>query len=375
MTISSRDNFLRAITFTSPKWIPHNVFWPPATWYKYGEALEDLVLKHSIIFDDAVSKYKPVKGLYKLFMSLARYSIWRKGNMYKDEWGCVWSYVIDGIEGQVVVHPLEDIGNLKLYRPPNSRKSEGPPYIPPLGGGYMSPYETWDDIRARLSGERKAGLLVGGSLPHGFMFQRIYYLRGLKAFMIDLVREAPHLLDIINMVLDYNLGLIERWLEMGVDVMFFGDDLGAQDRPFISPRLFRKYFIPAYREMFKKVHEAGAYVYLHSDGHIIELIPDLIEAGVDVINPQDKVNGIDNLERICKGRVCMDVDVDRQKLLPKGTPEAIEAHVKEIVTRLGSKKGGLMLKADCYPDVPLSNIEALCLAIEKYRGYYGSDLS
>jgi len=106
--------------------------------------------------------------------------------------------------------------------------------------------------------------------------------------------------------------------------------------------------------------------------YIMEIAEDLIKAGVTILNLQDRVNGIDNIAKVCKEKVCVDLDIDRQALLPFGTSEEIENHIKEAVIKLGSKKGGLMLKADCYPDVPLANIEALCQALEKYQRYYSN---
>jgi uroporphyrinogen-III decarboxylase len=140
----------------------------------------------------------------------------------------------------------------------------------------------------------------------------------------------------------------------------------------ISEKKFRKFIFPSYRRIFQRVRSSGARVYLHSDGHIMEVVDDLIEAGVSVINLQDRVNGVENIEKKIKGRVCIDLDVDRQRLLPFGTREEIEQKIREYIVRLGSKRGGLMLTAGIYPDVPLENVDALCNAIEKYMNYYGS---
>jgi uroporphyrinogen-III decarboxylase len=108
---------------------------------------------------------------------------------------------------------------------------------------------------------------------------------------------------------------------------------------------------------------------MHSDGHIVEIIPDLVECGVNVINPQVRANGLERLAEVCKGVVCVDLDLDRQ-LFPFATPAEIDAHVRQAVQVLGGPQGGLWLKAECGPDVPLENIEAICTALERYRGYY-----
>ncbi len=110
---------------------------------------------------------------------------------------------------------------------------------------------------------------------------------------------------------------------------------------------------------------------MHTDGHILEIIPDLIEVGVNVLNPQSRANGLDHLRRACKGKVCVDLDLDRQ-LFPFGSPREIDAHVREAVEKLGSPEGGLWLKAEIGFDVPLENIQAICAALERYRGYFTS---
>jgi uroporphyrinogen-III decarboxylase len=114
---------------------------------------------------------------------------------------------------------------------------------------------------------------------------------------------------------------------------------------------------------------AGHDVYMHTDGHIIEIIPDLIDCGVRIINPQVRANGLDNLARVCKGKVCVALDLDRQ-LFPFCTPADIDAHVREAVETLGAPEGGLLLSAEIAPDVPLENVEAICAALQRYRTYF-----
>ena len=110
---------------------------------------------------------------------------------------------------------------------------------------------------------------------------------------------------------------------------------------------------------------------MHSDGHIWEIIPDLIDCGVSVINPQVGANGLENLARVCRGNVCVDLDLNRQ-MFPFWTPRDIDAHVREAVEILGAPEGGLWLNAEIGDDVPLANVDAICSALETYSGYYSS---
>ena len=354
--MSEKENYLRTIEMREPDWIPCRIVFPAATWHKYREKLEELVLHHPLIFPDSK------KGT----IDCDDFGLQRKGKPVLDEWGCMWNFIVDGLDGQVVGHPLENWKVFDTFKVPDPEANKD--------GLYCSYPSNWREIRTHLEKARKEGQITFGSVPHGFMFQRLYYLRGFKNLMMDFATENPRLQDLTNMVLDYNMKMIEKWLEIGVDVMVFGDDLGMQDRSFVSPKAFLKYLYPAYREVFDLVHRYGTYAYLHSDGHILEIAEHLITAGVDIINPQVRANGIEGIKNAFKGKKCVDLDVDRQFVLPFGSKQEIRDHIKEVVLQLGSKQGGLWILAGCYPDVPLANIEALCQAMEDYGCYY-SDCS
>lgn len=125
---------------------------------------------------------------------------------------------------------------------------------------------------------------------------------------------------------------------------------------------------PAFKKMYDIVHREGKYVYMHTDGMIYEIMDDLVEAGVNMINPQFRANGLDNLVRICKGRIPINLDLDRQ-LFPVATPKDVDDHVRECVEKLYLPEGGLGLSFEFAPDIPFENMEAAIRAAEKYRFY------
>ncbi|MEM2638728.1 MAG: uroporphyrinogen decarboxylase family protein, partial [Candidatus Bathyarchaeia archaeon] len=160
--------------------------------------------------------------------------------------------------------------------------------------------------------------------------------------------------------------LVDRLLECGrIDVVYIGDDLGTQTRMPISPSTFREFIYPSYRKIFGRIRDRGVHVYFHSDGHVVEVLDQLIEAGASVLNVQDRVNGLENIRALCRGKVCVDIDVDRQYLVPFGKPEEIKSHIKRIVECLSLKRGGLMIEAEVHPPTPLANIEALAESMEE----------
>ena len=110
---------------------------------------------------------------------------------------------------------------------------------------------------------------------------------------------------------------------------------------------------------------------MHTDGWILDIIPDLADCGVDVLNPQVRANGLANLAAVFRAGMSMDLDLDRQ-LFPLATPDAIRRHVMEAVETLGQGPGRLSLKGEIGPDVPLENAEALFAAMEEVSGYRGN---
>ena len=116
--------------------------------------------------------------------------------------------------------------------------------------------------------------------------------------------------------------------------------------------------------------DANCIIHMHSDGDIRTLADDLVLSGVQVINLQDLVNGIDWIAEKYAGKVCIDLDIDRQKITPGGSPEQIDNLIHEEVQKLGHKEGGLMMIYGLYPGIPLENIKALMDAMEKYATYY-----
>jgi len=351
MPLSERENYLRNATMTGPQWIPCTVHISGASWNQLREDLEDVLVRHPTLFP----------GFEK---GKRDYDNWdpgpanRAGEYFEDAWGCVWRSEIDGIEGIVQRHPLEDWSKLTSWRPPD-----------PLKTGDRGPVD-WESIARNVQDAKKRGELTRGGVAHGFLFMRLTYLRGFDNLMTDLVDEPPQLSQLIEMVQQHNRALVNKWLELGVDVMEFGEDLGTQTASIISPAMFRKWFTPQYKALMQPCRDAGTLVALHSDGYIMELMDEFIEAGVDIVNPQDLCNGIDDLAREVKGRMCIRLDVDRQKIVPFGTRKDIHDLIEEEVRKLGSPRGGLEMLIGIYPPTPPENVDAVCEAFEKFRTYW-----
>ena len=186
-------------------------------------------------------------------------------------------------------------------------------------------------------------------------------------------REAHRFLD---KLVEIHLANLERFMAcVGeyIDIIVFGDDLGMQTGPQISPSMYREFFKPRHRLLWNRARELGRVkVMLHSCGGIRQLIPDLIEAGVDTINPvQISCSGMDAAElkkEFGSAITFWGGGCDTGDILPHGTPETVERHVTEQVKIL-SPNGGFVFQQvhNILADVPAENIVAMFEAVNRGR--------
>lgn len=352
MPLSDRENYLRTASMTGGEWIPAHLVLSGASWNQWREELEEVVLRHPTLFP-GYRKKTPDD-----FARMAEAAARRAGSQFTDNWGCTWHGEIDGITGIVDRHPLADWEALERFTPPD-----------PAAQDALGPID-WEATRRRLAERRGRGQLTSGGVEHGFLFLRSYYLRGFENLMMDMAGGEPRLERLLGMITDFTWGLVRRYLDAGIELMSFGDDLGAQKASVMGPAMFRRWIAPAYTRLMAPCRAAGAHVYLHTDGYIMDILDGILACGVTIINPQDLLNGIDNLAAQAKGRACIDLDIDRQSVVPYGTRQEILHLVEEGVRKLGSPAGGLMLVCGIYPPTPPENVDAVACAFEKYRTYW-----
>jgi hypothetical protein len=347
--VNDRDNYLRTASLTGGEWIPSSIHISGASWRQLRKEAEEVLARHPVLFPGFE------KG--KLDFDNPTFGPAYREELYFDNWGCGWDNLWGGLEGQVKVHPLADDAAFDSYHAPD-----------PLAKSERGDRGDWDEIRANATAARERGDLV---MAHADRFyERIHFLRGFGQLMIDFATEPPTLPRLIDIVFRHNMRLVEQWLDIGFDVITFGDDFGTQTAAMMSPATFDRWLAPSYARMMQACRRAGAHVYLHSDGYIMELMDSLLRCGVSIINPQDLCNGIDDLAREVKGRVCISLDIDRQRIIPFGTRQEIRELIEEEVVKLGSPRGGLMFVAGIYPPTPAENVDALCCALEEFRTYW-----
>lgn len=346
--MSQRENILRSVRFERPERIPMNFCICSACQNHYPPgALDELQESHPYLFPGFRRSSAPPAAPKPAVQ-----------NTYVDEWGVTMASPEEGIAAVAVRHPFADWSALERYAPPP---------LPDLTEEEKKrPDLAAENRRAALA----SGTLVYGGLPHGHTFLRLCDLRGYEDLICDMADGEPRLWRLIEMLEAYNEAIIRCALCRGAEWMGYGEDLGMQVGPMLSPEHFRKYIKPSYLRLMSLARKAGCIIHMHSDGDIRALVDDLVDSGVQVVNLQDLVNGIEWISRRFKGKVCVDLDIDRQNVTRFGTPAEVDALIRSEVETLGSRAGGLMMIYGMYPGIPLANAKALMDAMEKYSMHY-----
>ena len=277
-------------------------------------------------------------------------SYYQDTKAYVDEWGVGWDaqpYETPFGRGhytEIVSHPLADDAAISGYQPPNPNRPE-----------------LYDASEAVIRDFEDEYWIVGVTVTT--IFETAWALRGLEQMMLDMVLDpdlANHILDIPY---QYHLTAAKKLTEMGVDMIWTGDDIGAQNEMMISPRMWRKYFKPRMANFISELKAINPNVKIayHTDGNVERVIPELIEIGIDVLNPiQPASMDPAKIKRQFGDKLCFWGTVDEQFTLPFGSPADVAAEVKTRLETVG-KDGGLILAPTHHVqlDTPLENFWAM----------------
>jgi uroporphyrinogen decarboxylase len=241
-----------------------------------------------------------------------------------DEWGCTFEALEDGVIGEIKRPPLSDWSKLDALRPPREILEVD-----------------WSAAdRARDANDRF--ILAGTTIRP---FERMQFLRGTEALLMDLASGDGRALRLRSIVHEFYLEELSRWIERDVDGISFMDDWGAQSALLVNPGVWRELFKPLYREYAAMIRGRGKFAFFHSDGAIAEIIPDLVEIGVHALNSQLFCMDIEEIGRKFRGRIAFWGEIDRQRVLPFGTPDDVRAAVRRVRRALDDGTGGVI--AEC----------------------------
>ncbi len=239
-----------------------------------------------------------------------------------DEWGAVWENIGVCKLGEVKEFPLKD-------------------------------WKDFDKLRIPDICEERRWLLLAGAreragdkflLADGIsIYERVHFIRGLENTWIDIYEHPRELAMLLDILVEMNLYAIARYAEAGADGYIFCDDWGLQNRLMISPKSWRELWKPRYARIYEAAHAAGMLTFLHSCGHIVAILDDLIEIGLDVIHMDQQENmGLQLLGEQFGGRLTFFSPVDIQQTMARGTLAEIRAYCRAMSKYLGRPNGGFI---------------------------------
>jgi uroporphyrinogen decarboxylase len=210
-------------------------------------------------------------------------------------------------------------------------------------------------------------------LKGGTLFETAWGLRGFEALLMDMMVTPDFASTLLDKVAELSFSNYYFLARCGVDIVMLGDDVGMQDRMIISPDMWRQWFKPRYAELISNLKSINPQVliFYHSDGNIEAIIPELIEIGIEILNPvQPECMDPALIKKKYGDRLAFWGTIGTQTTLPFGTPEEVRAVVKERINTVG--RGGGLLLAPTHkiePDVPWENVIAFFEAVEEYGSY------
>lgn len=244
-----------------------------------------------------------------------------------DEWGCGWTRTEQDNMGQVTEHPLLDWSDAETFKWPDADNS------------YY-----YEGMEARFEGSENKYITTGIFM---LLFERMHSLRGFENTLVDLYMEREKIEKLADRIVEFNIGIIKNIssrFPKGINGFFFSDDWGTELATFISPPLWREFFKPRYKKIFDECKKAGWHVWMHSCGKVNDIIPELIDIGLDVMNlQQPTLLGIEEIGSKYAGKICFSSLCDIQKTLPFKGEEDIKDEAKLLLNCWGTKKGGFVL--------------------------------
>lgn len=250
---------------------------------------------------------------------------------YLDEWNCLFDNVMAGVMGEVKNPPVQDLSDFSAVRIPEELLLV-------------------DKAKVNDFCHAHDEFVLASPVPR--LFERLQFLRGTENTMVDLAMEEPGLIELLDLIHRYNCREVEIWCQTDVDGVAFQDDWGSQKNLLISPDMWRQHFKPRYREFIEIAKHYHKKVFMHSDGQIADIYPDLVEIGVDAVNSQIFCMDREVLKKMA-GKITFWGEMDRQFLLCRGTESQIREAVQSLKNDL-YRSGGLIAQAEfgvgCTPE-------------------------
>jgi Uroporphyrinogen decarboxylase (URO-D) len=264
---------------------------------------------------------------------------------WTDEWGTQWAHAYGGVGASQVGFPLQDWSQLDEYltRIPD-----------PAAPG------RFDAVKPLLA-EHGATKYTFGYI-HLSLFERLHSLRGMANVFMDFYTSDAEVRRLLDALCGYLLGMVRGWAQVGADAVFMTDDWGTQQALMISPVMWREFFKSYYKTVVAEAHRLGLDVVFHSCGNVTAIVDDLIDVGVDALDPvQPGAMDAAEVARRFGGRIAFCGSIDDQHLLAT-TPREIKDAVRRTMDTLGRPFRNALVVGPANiltPEAPLENLRAL----------------
>lgn len=265
---------------------------------------------------------------------------------YVDEWGCIFVNLQRGVIGEVKEPLIQD----------EDWADASKVHIP-------EELLTIDQKRINADCAASDKFIMAGECPRPF--EQLQFLRGTENLYIDLALGNPGLLRFLDKMHDFYCRWVEKWAQSDVDGIMMMDDWGSQRGLLISPELWQQYFKPLYRDYIAIARKHGKKTFMHSDGYTLQIIPHLIDIGLDAFNTQIFCMDFADLEQF-KGQITFWGEVDRQHLLAHATPDEVKQAVRDAAKALWSD-GGCIAQCEFGAGARPENIRAVFTAWQELR--------
>ena len=261
---------------------------------------------------------------------------------WTDAWGTVFRLADPGdpYSAFPVGHPLGDLADLESFDWPDPDKEE-----------IFRPME-----RQMARVDRAEKLIIAWN--PGFLFVRSWLLRGMDNLLMDLMLRKSQVVELLDRIMSYQIRIIERTLDLGVDVMHFGDDSGTTKALMMNPQLWKELYKPRLKTIFDLCHERHAYVLFHSCGSLEGIVDDLVEIGVDILNPlQAGANNLEEVRKKTQGKITLYGGIDSHTVMTE-SPSVVRELAAETLKLLG-RDGDYIMAPDQEFVFPRDNLDAI----------------
>jgi len=265
---------------------------------------------------------------------------------WTDQWGVQWEVGIEGTVPFPKGNPLPSLDHLADYRPPEP-------------SDLVLTAEARNTIDRT---DRNTRLLVG---CHTYLlFERAWAIMGMENFLASLITHPAQMHEFLDIIAGYARQVFDRYLELGVDVITFSEDLGTQRALTMSPAMFREFILPRYVRIFDNALRAGKIVHFHSCGCVHDIAADIAaigdgHPGALMLNPvQARANDLARIKAETIGRMALNGAIDTA-LLAGGTPAQVRAEVVRVMEILKPGGGYICAPDQGIPGIPDENMTAL----------------